>query len=371
MTGSLPEGWRRTIEALRQQGGTILVLGAVDVGKTSFCLALSLAAVLRGLRCGVVDADTGQSEIGPPTTVGCGVVEGTPSSLSQLDPLSLFFVGSTSPPGHLTPLVVGVRRMADRLRSEGCDLTVVDLPGFVQGPAARVMVEGVISALRPTVVVAIQARDELAPLLAGARGMDAPRLVTLEPAPMARRRSAEERATRRRLKFADYFGKSTVLDLDLRLCALAGSSPFGGVPLRPNLRRFIERRASAEVLYAEQGGGRIVVITRTPLDGAARARIEEGVNGLDVVAIPAGWLQNRLLGLVDGTGEHLAVGILEQMDLSTLKASVRAPLHSAASIRQVIFGSLCVRADGTELGPSGQAELRLFDNGPREPGTAR
>lgn len=371
MTGALPEGWRKAIEELRGEEGAVVVLGGVDVGKTSFCLALSLAATLGGRQCGVVDADTGQSEIGPPTTVGCALLRGTPSSLSEVAPLSLFFVGSTSPSGHITPLVVGVRRMADRLRAEGAGLMVVDLPGFVQGPAARVMVEGVVASVRPSTVVAIQSGDELAPLLAGMRGMESPRLLTLGPSPAARRRSAEERAARRRLKFAEYFGGAGLLDVDLRACALAGSSPFGGVPLRPNLRRFIERQSSSGVLYAEQGGGRVVIITRTPLDGAARARIEQGLDGLDVVAVHAGWLQNRLVGLVDGAGEHLAVGILERVDLATLKAAVRAPLRSAASIRQVIFGSLCVRADGTELGYSGQPELRLFDNGPREPGASR
>ncbi len=370
MNGALPDGWKRAIQDLLERRGTVVVLGGVDVGKTTFCLALALAARLRGLRCGVVDADTGQSEIGPPATVGCGFVEQTLAALSEVEPAGMFFVGSTSPPGHLTPLVVGVRRMADRLGG-AAQLTVVDMPGFVRGTAARVMVEGVLSALRPSAVVAIQAGDELAHLVTCVRGMDSPQLLMLEPNPMARRRSPEERATRRRLKFAAYFSEARELEMDFRSCALSGSSPFGGAPLRPNLRCFIERQCSTDVLLAEEGGGRVVVITRAPVDAAARARIEEGLDGADLVALPAGWLQNRLLGLVDGTGEHLAVGTLERMDLQTLRATVLAPLRTASSVRQVIFGSLCVRADGTELGGSGQGELRLFDNGPREQGTGR
>ncbi len=52
--------------------GVCLLLGAADTGKTS--LVLALANELSAQRpVGIVDADIGQSHIGPPTTVGCRI----------------------------------------------------------------------------------------------------------------------------------------------------------------------------------------------------------------------------------------------------------------------------------------------------------
>ncbi|MGH7279683.1 MAG: Clp1/GlmU family protein, partial [Candidatus Rokuibacteriota bacterium] len=51
-----------------------LVVGESEAGKTSLVAALGNALIARGLSVAVVDADVGQSEIGPPATVGLGRV---------------------------------------------------------------------------------------------------------------------------------------------------------------------------------------------------------------------------------------------------------------------------------------------------------
>ena len=48
----------------------VLVIGATDVGKSTFCRFLVDSAVDRGLKTVFVDTDVGQSQIGPPTTIG-------------------------------------------------------------------------------------------------------------------------------------------------------------------------------------------------------------------------------------------------------------------------------------------------------------
>src|SRR2546422_11318686 len=49
-----------------------LILGTSDTGKTSLAARLAGALAARGDRVAVVDADVGQSGIGPPTTHGLG-----------------------------------------------------------------------------------------------------------------------------------------------------------------------------------------------------------------------------------------------------------------------------------------------------------
>src|SRR3989442_7161458 len=68
----------RALEAAARARVT-LILGTSDTGKTSLTARLAGALAARGERVAVVDADVGQSEIGPPTTVGLGHVPAAPA----------------------------------------------------------------------------------------------------------------------------------------------------------------------------------------------------------------------------------------------------------------------------------------------------
>ena len=65
------------------QTGVCLVLGAADTGKTTLAEAIARRAASSG-PVGVIDADIGQSHIGPPTTVGWALVDRPDVSFSQL-----------------------------------------------------------------------------------------------------------------------------------------------------------------------------------------------------------------------------------------------------------------------------------------------
>ena len=73
---------------------------------------LSSGVCLRGLRVGLVDTDVGQSQIGPPTTIGVKILFQNPD-WDTVEADSLYFVGWISPEGHLLQCVTGVRLMVD------------------------------------------------------------------------------------------------------------------------------------------------------------------------------------------------------------------------------------------------------------------
>ena len=70
-----------------------IVIGASDAGKTTLVAALGSELASRGARVGVVDSDVGQSEIGPPTTVGLGRIPTRITRLSDAEPIAFQFVG--------------------------------------------------------------------------------------------------------------------------------------------------------------------------------------------------------------------------------------------------------------------------------------
>ena len=107
--------WKAALDDLRQ-ARTILLLGATDTGKTTFLTWLANILLVQERRIAIVDADVGQSSLGPPTTIGLSVVTEPFQRLQELPPATLYFVGATSPRGHLVPMIVGTKRLVDCAR---------------------------------------------------------------------------------------------------------------------------------------------------------------------------------------------------------------------------------------------------------------
>ena len=96
--GDYPPQWLALAGELLK-GRIILVLGSVDTGKTTLVTYLANSLVKRGKRVAIVDADVGQSDIGPPTTIGLGLVESPIKKMREAKRLAMYFVGAISPEG--------------------------------------------------------------------------------------------------------------------------------------------------------------------------------------------------------------------------------------------------------------------------------
>jgi polynucleotide 5'-kinase involved in rRNA processing len=205
MTSPHPDfaGILKAVRAARQ--GPVLVLGAVDTGKTT--LLRHLASALAARRpVWVVSADAGQAWIGPPTTLARALLLRPPCRWSRLRPERLAFLGATSP----APCLALEAALLVRLATEGIppgQRVLVDTPGLVTGPPAMELWRRVAKDLRPALVVAIERENELAPVLrplcaAGAR------IVTIAPDTRVRARGRNTRTAYREAAFRRYFARA-------------------------------------------------------------------------------------------------------------------------------------------------------------------
>src|SRR5262245_40577669 len=128
-----PLEWDAALARAGEASGCVALVGPIDTGKSTFALALANRAAEAGRRVAVVDGDVGQSEIGPPATVGLAVLDGPVGSLGELHPRGLAFVGDVSPVGHLLPVIAGTLAMARRAAELGAELTILDTSGLVHG----------------------------------------------------------------------------------------------------------------------------------------------------------------------------------------------------------------------------------------------
>lgn len=159
--------FERIAEDAARSRHAVLLVGAMDTGKTTMARAILEAAVRIGRPAALLDADLGQKTVGPPATVTLrGVREPAdlePERLAVQD--DLWFVGSTSPQGHLLPLVAGVAALRRRAESRGAELLVVDTSGLVSGIYGQILKYHKVEALLPDMVIGMQRGEELLPLL--------------------------------------------------------------------------------------------------------------------------------------------------------------------------------------------------------------
>jgi polynucleotide 5'-hydroxyl-kinase GRC3/NOL9 len=205
-----------------------MVIGTSDTGKTTLVTRLAGALATRGFSVGVVDADLGQSEIGPPTTIGLGRVPGPLHRLAEAEVLALYFVGVTSPAANLLGAVVGARRMLDRARALGLRRVIVDTSGLVAGPLGRALKQAKIELLDPDLVVCLERAGECGHIVGAYPASGRPMVLRLSPSPRVRPRDTEKRRRHRQERLDRYFRGARAVALDLSRVAVRVA---GGAPL--------------------------------------------------------------------------------------------------------------------------------------------
>jgi polynucleotide 5'-hydroxyl-kinase GRC3/NOL9 len=190
-----------------------LVLGPTDAGKTTLVTRLAGALAEAGHAVAVVDADLGQSDVGPPTTVGLGRVRGPIERLAQAELLALEFLGATSPVRCLRETAEATARLVRRALDVGCDRVLVDTSGLVEGALGRALKRLKIDRVAPDALLALQRAEECEPILR-AGGESGPVIVRLPVSPTARRSPAARRQARRRALDA-YLAGAAAVTLDL------------------------------------------------------------------------------------------------------------------------------------------------------------
>jgi polynucleotide 5'-hydroxyl-kinase GRC3/NOL9 len=312
-----------------------LVIGETDAGKTSFTTFLAATLLDRGHSVAVVDADLGQSDIGPPTTVGLGRLRQPVERLGDAEVLGLYFVGSTSPQGHVLPTVLGTRLLTEKALRLGFDRVIVDTSGLVQGELGRLLKQHKIDFVDPDVVLCLQKSAEcehiLRPYAPGGR----PAVVRLPAAGGARRRSQEERRQHRERSLQAYLAGARPVALDLGRVALRQPALFTGQPLPPRQVEELAALLDDMVLWAERRGGELVLVTADPLKEPQVRQLQQRHEDLAVASYSLDDFHGVLAGLDDAGRETLGLGVVRSVDFAkpTLVVETPAPEAGIAAVR--------------------------------------
>jgi len=198
----------RLVDRAARDAHTVLFVGGIDAGKSTLARAVAAYALTLGRSVAYLDGDLGQKTVGPPGTVAMKRIR-SPDDLTferLADADALAFVGSTSPQGHLLPLVTGMARLHDRAIADGADLVVVDTSGRVSGIYGQLVKYHKVELLQPDLVVGLQRGEELAPVLGVIERFFNMDVIAVGVHPSVVPTSVEQRAEHRERAMARYFG---------------------------------------------------------------------------------------------------------------------------------------------------------------------
>ncbi len=316
----VPVWWAEALDQLVREGARkILVVGASDRGKSTFCALLCRKLWESGATVAFVDADIGQKDIGPPATISLAFFRG--EALTHTAAHELFFVGATSPMGHFLPMVVGTLKLVHKA-SECAERVVIDTTGLVKD-GGRELKGWQVEALEPDVIVCIERDGELDDLVRAQRHV---RVIRLRPSPQAVRKSAMARRRLREQAFAEYFSGAEECELHLDALAFQRSPLFDG-------RRVDDHRFE----YAEERDGFLTAVAR----GKSSARRR------GFLLLPSDFVEGLLCGVV-GWPRRTELGIVQVIDFRRRIIRILTPVEKSG-IAVVQFGHLYLDRTGIAL----------------------
>ncbi|MEW6446489.1 MAG: Clp1/GlmU family protein [Bacillota bacterium] len=338
-----PEEWVALAEEVLPRARLLISVGAVDTGKTTLTTCLANRAWSCGYRTAVVDADVGQSDIGPPTTVGLGFLREAVERLRDVPVADFYFVGSITPRGHVAAALTGTKRMVEQAFAAGAERVLINTTGLIGGSLGRTLKYHKVNLTRPDCIIGLQRHGEIEPLLKTweASGFTVRRLSV--PAGV-RRRSFETRVAFRNGRWREFFAGAGRLSLPFGSFRTARTSMFTGEPLSEAEREKFERLVGQPLLWAEKTPNGATVVTPHPLPGEAPAAAARLLEVPRLLRIPPESFEGMVAGLVGPTGQCLSLGWVEKADYGAGSLLVVTPYRGKEPVTVVEFSSVRIDA---------------------------
>ncbi|UCC33270.1 MAG: hypothetical protein JSW53_05750 [Candidatus Bathyarchaeota archaeon] len=347
---TIPPSWEDAIKEIKvcKRPLTVMVMGEVDSGKTSFCTYLLNRTLRMKWKPAIIDADLGQSDIGPPGTIGFSPITKPIIDLFEIEAERAYFVGLMNPSQAMHWVIEGLVRLNSSVERADLDLLVINTDGWVSGEEAASYKVGLTEKVLPDVVVGMQEADELTAILSTLK--ETKTLAVASPSAI-KKRSRGKRKILRELGYKKYLRKAKVQSSPLNWVrverVLMGT---GNIPQAERMERIREILGSAPV-YCEEMPTTIFIVSRRGswVDEEQMRRIEEA-SGKWVRVIRDGEEEGLLVGLHDETGAFLGIGIIDGIDYRRRAIKVFTPVTKKLSTIRV--GQIKLDKNGREIGLS-------------------
>lgn len=232
--------WLKVKEEFIKDGKKLIVIGSSDSGKSTFIFYMLKELFSNGKKIGILDLDIGQSNIGPPGTIGFGVIDKDVNSLNEIEPKKMFFIGSFSPKGNLLQIIIGGYKLIKEMENMNLDYILIDTTGLVDGFIAEVLKHNKIEILNPNFIVIfekdLERENLIRPFL-----YDKRKIFRLKPSENVVERSRLERIEYRNKRFKDYFMHNKKVEIHFKESNIIGYDLKKFIPPKNSIVGFLDK----------------------------------------------------------------------------------------------------------------------------------
>lgn len=368
--------WNKLASQIVSPNKRILVLGAPDAGKTTFCKFLVDYACAESLKVALIDADIGQSQIGPPTTIGMKLFEsvqvedtlqlpfgGFHPTQHSLDPVNrskndvhttshteltqnadrLYFIGALSPVRNLLTVLSGTRLMVDAAIDAEVDVTIIDTSGFIHERAAVYLKQNKIDLIQPHHIVCIGRSNEFEQIVGCYRHLNWTTINYLSTHKSTRVKSSPVRKRNRKKLFEQYFTDSQLQTIPFEQIRGARTLFFNGRIANLKELEILAGLTETDILYAEWGHRSLCLIARKKIPHATSNHLKNYLSLSTVSYERPTYFQQRLVGMLDETGNTIAIGIIENTDFDKKEFHIRCKSEIAGKTKVLQFGDYQIK----------------------------
>jgi polynucleotide 5'-hydroxyl-kinase GRC3/NOL9 len=348
--GTVPSSWDEAAKELLSltKPVTVMVMGGVDSGKTSFCTFLVNAAVTKKLRTAVIDSDLGQSDVGPPSTVGYNFVAEPVNDLFEIEVQDAVFVGSASPSGAINKVIDGLACLKARIMDQGADFLVINTDGWVEGEEASAYKIRLAETVGSSAVVGLRQENELRPILDALHDV---KVVVVDSPQLIQPRSREKRKLLRELSYKKYMKEAKMQSFSLGWLKVNNSLLGSGGQLHRKRLETLSNLLQKRPVYSEETVAAIIVVLKR-----SEPVTEEQINaaeehfGKRVKVIFEGDEEGLLVGLKTEEDNFLGIGILHEVDYKRKTLKVYTPVSQKPYM--LCFGQIKLNKNFRETGLS-------------------
>ena len=344
---AIPFSWKKAANEILsyKKNSVILVLGGVDSGKTGLCTYIANSLLTSKRKLAFIDGDLGQSDVGPPGTVSLSFVNEPVFDFFKFPSDEMRFIGATSPRGRVALIldaVVSLKRIALEMKA---DFIIINTDGWVEGDGAVDYKVRLVKALAPDIVLAIQRKNELSPVL---KAIDAFKVLTIESPVNIRNRDRETRRLLRESAYKKYLKEPKVRSFPLSWIKIEGNLKLNS-DSEPLLKNKVEKMLGKRVLYCEDTPKCIVLVFRKDVDleDEQKKKLESHL-GKRVVVLRQGDETGLLVALENAQGKILGIGTICDVDFDRRTIRINTPVEGPIS--GIKIGKIKLNSEGHEIG---------------------
>jgi polynucleotide 5'-hydroxyl-kinase GRC3/NOL9 len=347
---TIPESWKQALDEIltRPKPLTAFIVGGVDRGKTTLCTYMANRALSHNIITAVVDADVGQTSIGPPATISYGILTKQVTDLFALEPTAIHFIGQTCPTHAIERVAHALTSITAQILEAEVPFTVINTDGWIEGPIAREFKLTLLRKLRRGIVIGIQLGREAEHILHPAEemGCEVFRLLTSTHA------HGRDRDTRRELReqgYMKYLKNAVLRSLPLNWIRLEDTFLETNAEQDAHRIDTFQEKLHVRVLHYDETEHEVILVIDNERD-PDRSKITslEEERGKKIRLIRENEEKGLLVGLLDQDRQYKGLGVIHSIDFRTRIIKLFTPYKEKIEVVQL--GRVKVDKYGREFG---------------------